>query len=310
MARTSVLSLNCCLLPTHLRWIFRAHRGAESLSAATARVAAAIIDADHAAALDVVHLQEVFSPASLRQLAAVLRPAGFLYATEPTSCGLATLSKRPLDMLELRETAFGPFTPKGWAALLVRAAYPGGAAEVHVNCHFASELDGSHAVRLRQAGEVGAWVRAALAPACSMLQAGDSTLLTHHGQLSTPILAAGVDCVLVVGDLNEPEGVGAERLAAALGASPLAQGEGGSCNAEPEKTYRWLGGLVHARLDRGFLFRRLDDTKCATPPLGGTASAKPKDDKQVLGTELAGVVLHGLGDVSDHLPLWFTYYAA
>lgn len=266
MAGTRVLSLNTCLLPTRLRWIFRAHRGAESLAEATARVAGAIADAHRAFALDVVHLQEVFMPASLRELAAALRPLGFVHATDHTPCGLATLSRRPLATLHVRERACWPFTPKGWAALRVDGPSPGCAKAVHVNCHFASELDGSHAARLAQAREVGAWVSAALARG-----------------------AGGcAERALVIGDLNEPSGAGAARLAATLGAPPLA--------GEAEETYRWLGGLVRARLDRAFLFER-DDCAGVGPHAPAGAPAGP------VGVELVGVVLRGLADVSDHLPL-------
>ena len=192
----AVLSLNTCLLPTHLRWIFRAHRGVESLRAATARIAHALAAADAASPVDVLHLQEVFVPASLDELAAALRPLGFVHASAHARCGLATLSKHALTPLELRESPRPPFTPKGWAALLVRA--PGLGAEVHVNCHFASEIDGSHTARLAQARDVGDWVRAH-----SLAQAA------RAGRAAG---AAIVERVLVVGDLNEPDGAGAAQL--------------------------------------------------------------------------------------------------
>ncbi|KAJ1627030.1 Endonuclease/exonuclease/phosphatase [Pavlovales sp. CCMP2436] len=251
---TAVLTLNTCLLPSHLRWIFRAHRGAESLEAATTRVASAILAADRAAPVEVVHLQEVFVPASLDQIAAALRPAGFVHVTAHARCGLATLSKRPLRLLELRETAHGPFTPKGWLAVAVAGSEgdegeDGSEAETHVNCHFASELDGSRRARLAQARAVGGWVRAAREPASSR--------------------------VLVLGDLNEPDGPGFVQLARTLGASPLDPAMGA------EDTYRWLGGLVRGRLDRAIFFAP------------GSA----------LGVELAGTVVVGLLDVSDHYAL-------
>jgi endonuclease/exonuclease/phosphatase family metal-dependent hydrolase len=260
-----VLSLNTCLLPTHLRWIFRAHRGAESLGTATARVASVLGAADRASPVDVIHLQEVFSAESLRALAGAL-PA-FPYVTPHAASGVATLSRHPLRVLDVRETRRPPFAPKGWAVVEVRAA---GSArvEVHVNCHLASEIDGSHRARIAQAQAIREW-----------------------------LCVDGRERALVVGDLNEPDGEGAERLACALGAVPL------PAAAMREDTYCWLGGLVRGRLDRAYV---IGGTRVAAD--GGEAGCgEAIVGRPRLGVELAGRVRHGLDDVSDHLPVEFTF---
>ena len=150
-----VLSLNACLLPTHLRWQFRAHRlvFCEATAHAAHRVAAALIAHHRVAPFNTVHLQEVFEEVGFDVLAERLRAVGLVYTTGFARSGLCTFSTWPLRVLFERETkSLGEVRPKAWQAIEL------GAGVMHVNLHFASEIDGSHAGRLAQAAELAAWV--------------------------------------------------------------------------------------------------------------------------------------------------------
>lgn len=274
-----VVSLNACLLPSHLRWIFRAHRGLESLDTATARVGAAL--AEHAArrAVDVVHVQELYAPQSHAQLAAHMRAAGFAHASPHARCGVASFARVPLAVLHTREYPRPPFTPKGWRALAVGGGgAPGPPPEVHLNVHLASEIDGSRRARLAQAREIGAWVRGALL-----------------GEALAGARAARR--VLVIGDLNEPDPAAAAELARALGALAPPDVSAAAAAMAAESSYSWLGGLVRGRMDRAFL---LD----ARPRADGRGAAGG-GVLEVCGRELGGAVLTELADVSDHYALHF-----
>ena len=216
-----VVSLNACLLPTHLRWLFRAHRlvFCEATTRAAGRVAAALIAHHRAAAFSTVHLQEVFEESGFDVLAERLREVGLVHTTGFARSGLCSFSTQPIRVLFERETkSLGEVRPKAWQAMEL------GVGVVHINLHFASEIDGSHAGRLAQAAELASWVT------------------TRRRGPDAPRQ------LVVIGDTNEGDGEQYAELARTLGVRP---------RAELEVSYRWLAGLVSARFDRAFVFEPL-----------------------------------------------------
>lgn len=211
-----MVTLNACLLPSHLRWIFRAHRLCEGLETAATRVGEALIAHHQSAPFETLHLQEVFEERAFVILAARAREVGLVHTSGFTRSGLCTFSVHPLRILHEREQrSLGEARPKAWQAIELGAC-------VHVNVHFASEIDGSHPGRVAQASELAEWIAGCLA------------------ERSEP-----PQYLLVIGDTNEGEGEQYAVLARALGVRPQLQ---------LKPSYRWLRGLVVARFDRAYLF--------------------------------------------------------
>lgn len=273
----AVCTLNACLLPSHLRWIFRAHRLFESLESAARRVARAIIAHHRSSPFEAIHLQEIFTEAGFAVLRSELRAVGLVHSSGFARCGLCSFATSPITLLRLSEAAsLTDGRPKAWIAMQIGAV-------VHVNLHFASEIDGKHAGRLAQARELGAWiqrVREGREPLAATAQGGGGSGTRQAGQ------RAVAPAILVIGDTNEPDEPGRRHalLAAAVGATPR--------DALPA-SYSLLRGAVRGRLDRGYLFAA-SGAGAAGAAGAGTA-----------GAELVGRVCTDLPDVSDHFLVRF-----
>lgn len=273
---SDVVTLNCCLLPTRQRWIFRMHFFWEGMSAATERVAAALISHHSVQPFATVHLQEVFEPAAYAILARQMRSIGLINSSGFSPSGLCSFSILPLEVLfERQSRSLGSARPKAWQALAI--GYPEEVCgwQIQVNVHLASEIDGSHASRMEQASEIGVWVTRSLRSMC------------RGGRIVQ---------VLVIGDTNEADGPYYAKLARALRAQPL---------RGLELSYRWLWGIVAARFDRAYLFNQgmipsaYDDATAA-------ANRGRGEDDDVQGFELTGQVLKELPDISDHFAIRFS----
>ena len=149
---SDVVTLNCCLLPTRLRWIFRPHRFLEGLASAAERIAAALISHHCDEPFATVHLQEVFEKDAYAILERRMYSVGLVNASGFSSSGLCSFSILPLEPLfERRIHSRGSARPKAWQALAIGGSDDISGQQVHVNLHLASEIDGSHTSRLEQA---------------------------------------------------------------------------------------------------------------------------------------------------------------
>jgi|TARA_B100000524_G_scaffold347978_1_gene251153 hypothetical protein len=286
----------------------------EGMSAATERVAAALISHHSVQPFATVHLQEVFEPAAYAILARQMRSIGLINSSGFSPSGLCSFSILPLEVLfERQSRSLGSARPKAWQALAI--GYPEEVCgwQIQVNVHLASEIDGSHASRMEQAlqnkmGGIIIQIRSGfelhpVATHISCLYCNDNCL-TQASEIGVWVTRSlrsmcrggRIVQVLVIGDTNEADGPYYAKLARALRAQPL---------RGLELSYRWLWGIVAARFDRAYLFNQgmipsaYDDATAA-------ANRGRGEDDDVQGFELTGQVLKELPDISDHFAIRFS----